>query len=71
MTARRRALGLAEVTSGLAPTVEHDQDEGFVHLTVRVPRSLRTRLNVTAAGEDRSVQAIVTDALTAYLENHS
>jgi predicted HicB family RNase H-like nuclease len=39
----------------------------MVHLTIRVPESLRARARAKAATERRSVQDVITELLTGYV----
>jgi len=51
--------------------VEDAAQEDQVRLNADVPKSLRTRVQIQAAREDRSIRELVIDAMTEYLSNHS
>lgn len=51
--------------------VEDAAQEDQVRLNADVPKSLRTRVQIQAAREDRSIRELVIDAVNEYLSNHS
>lgn len=65
----KRAAALDELAAeqpepNPAPVAAADR---LVHLTTRVPESLRARARAKAATERRSVQDIITELLTGYV----
>lgn len=64
---------------GDKPTDRQDTDElvqdagqeDQVRLNADVPKSLRKRIQVQSAKEERPIRELVIDAMNEYLENHS
>lgn len=70
---------MALPSRGDKPTQRDDADEMIedaaqedqVRLNADVPESLRTRIQIQAAKEKRTIRMIVIDAVNEYLNNHS
>jgi len=64
---------------GDKPTDRDDKDElvkdaaqeDQVRLNADVPKSLRKRVQIQAAKEERNIREVVIDAMEAYLSDHS
>jgi hypothetical protein len=51
--------------------VEDAAQEDQVRLNADVPKSLRKRVQIQAAKEERNIRDVVIDAVEAYLSEHS
>jgi len=56
---------------GTDDLLEDAGQEDQVRLNADVPKSLRKRVQIQAAKEERSIRELIIDAMEEYLSNHS
>jgi hypothetical protein len=62
-----RSRSLSELT-GQDESPEEERDETLVQLNVRVPKYLRTKLKHRTVGTDDTMEGVVEEALSNYLD---